>query len=136
MAGSRGYLMRIILVFCLVLACASTIRAATPTKSQQKAAPISLSIRTAGELGDACTTPPADRVSFARLSFCNGFAQGVLQTDSQNPNGAKICLPRPSPKRSETMKEFAGWVRADPSRKDELPSVAFLQFMAGRFPCT
>jgi hypothetical protein len=33
------------------------------------------------------------------------------------------------------MKEFASWVRADPSRKDELASVAFLQFMAGQFPC-
>ena len=33
------------------------------------------------------------------------------------------------------MKEFAGWVRADASRKDELASVAFLRFMAGRFPC-
>jgi hypothetical protein len=128
--------MRIVLVFCLSLACASTIRAATPTKPQQKAPPVSLSIRTAGELGDACTTRPTDRASFARLNFCNGFAQGVLQTDAQNPSGTKICLSRPSPKRSETMKEFASWVRADPSRKDELASVAFLQFMAGRFPCT
>ena len=31
-------------------------------------------------------------------------------------------MPNLSPKRSETMREFAGWVRADVSRKDEVAS--------------
>jgi hypothetical protein len=34
------------------------------------------------------------------------------------------------------MKEFSSWVRADASRKDDVASVAFFRFMAGRFPCT
>jgi hypothetical protein len=123
-----------ILVFCLTLACTSPIHAATPTKSPNPA-PVSVNIRTAGDLADACTVTPDSRASFAKLNFCNGFAQGVLQTDSQNSGGTKICIPNPSPKRSETMKEFASWVRADNSRKDQLASVAFLRFMAGRFPC-
>ena len=127
--------MRFILVFCLVLVSASPIHAAAPTKSP-KPPPISLNIRTAVELADACTVTPTSQASFARLNFCDGFAQGVLQTDRQNPNGTKICMPTPSPKRSVTMKEFASWVRADVSRKDEVASVAFLQFMAERFPCT
>jgi hypothetical protein len=59
-----------------------------------------------------------------------------LQTNAQNSNGTKICMPSPSPKRSDTMKEFAVWVRSDPSRRVELASVGFLRFMAGRFPCT
>jgi hypothetical protein len=33
------------------------------------------------------------------------------------------------------MKEFASWVRANAARKDEVANVAFLRFMAGRFPC-
>ena len=127
--------MRFILVFCLVLVFASLILSAAPTKSP-KPPPISLNIRTAVKLADACTVTPTSQASFARLNFCNGFAQGVLQTDRQNPNGTKICMPTPSPKRSVTMKEFASWVRADASRKDEVTSVAFLRFMAGRFPCT
>ena len=127
--------MRFILVFCLVLVSASPIHAAAPTKSP-KPSPISLNIRTAGELANACTVTPTSQASFAQLNFCNGFAQGVLQADGQNPSGTKICFPRPSPKRSVTMKEFASWVRADVSRKDEVASVAFLRFMAGRFPCT
>ena len=126
--------MRIILIFCLTVICVSSVHAAAPTKSP-KAAPVNVNIRTAGDLADACTVTPNSRTSFARLNFCNGFAQGVLQTERQNPSGTKICVPSPSPKRSETMKEFASWVRADASRRDGVASVAFLQFMAGRFPC-
>ena len=104
--------------------------------TQMKAAPLNINIRTAGDLADACTVRPTSQTSLARLNFCNGFAQGILQTNSQNGGGTKICIPSPSPKRSETMKEFATWVRADPPRKDEVASVAFLRFMAGRFRCT
>ena len=129
--------MRIVLVVCLIVVGISPTRAAAPTRAvKAPPAPVSINIRTAGDLADACTTRPADRVSFARLNFRNGFAQGVLQMDRQSPSGTKICLPDPSPKRSQTMREFAGWVRADVSRKDEVASVAFLRFMAGRFPCT
>ena len=136
MTSPQGAPVRFTLVLCLItLVCASPINAAAPTKSP-KAPPLSLNIRTAGELADACTVTPTTQASFASLNFCNGFAQGVLQTYRQNPSGTKICIPSPSPKRSETMKEFASWVRAEPSRKDELASVAFLRFMAGRFPCT
>ena len=127
--------MRTLLVFCLTLACAAPLRAAAPAMSSQPPS-LSLNVRTAGDLADACTVTPTSKASFASLNFCNGFAQGILQTNTQNSNGTKICIPNPSPRRSETMKEFAGWVRADVSRKDELASVAFLRFMAGRFPCT
>lgn len=118
--------MRFILLFGLVVC-----GAAAPTKAPPS---VSLSIKTAGDLADACTLSPKSKIEFARVNFCNGFAQGVLQTNSQNP-GIKICLPNPAPKRSDTMKEFAAWVRADAARKDALASVGFLRYMAGRFPC-
>jgi hypothetical protein len=126
--------MRFILIFCLAVVFGSPTHAAAPAKAPRPA-PVNLNIRTAGDLADACTVSPTSQTSLARLNFCNGFSQGTIQTNTQNPSGTKICIPSPSPKRSETMKEFAGWVRADASRKDELASVAFLRFMAGRFPC-
>jgi hypothetical protein len=132
--GNEEGTMRIILIFCLTLFFVSSAHAAAPTKAP-KAPPVNVNIRTAGDLADACTAIPTSQTSLARLNFCNGFAQGVLQTERQNPSGTKICIPSPSPKRSETMKEFASWVRADASRRDDVASVAFLQFMAGRFPC-
>jgi hypothetical protein len=126
--------MRFVLIFFLTVVFASLTYAAAPTKPPTST-PVSINIRTAGDLADACTLSPTSKISFARLNFCNGFAQGIIQTNSQDQNGTKICIPSPSPRRSETMKEFASWVRADASRKDELASVAFLRFMAGRFPC-
>ena len=138
LADSRGYGMRSFLMACMFSAaapCAWPAQAAAPS-TQTKAAPVNITIRTAGDFADACTVRPTNETSFARLNFCNGFAQGTLQTNSQNGNGTRICIPSPSPKRSETMKEFASWVHADVSRKDEVASVAFLRFMAGRFRCT
>ena len=125
---------RLILVCCVAMSCISPARAALPSTSP-RATPVSINVKTAGDLAYACTVKPANRTDFARLNFCNGFAQGVLQTNQQSQNGTKICIPNPSPKRSDTMAEFARWVRADASRKDDLASTAFLQFMAGRFPC-
>jgi Rap1a immunity proteins len=124
----------IVCMFCAAVPCALPARAAGPS-TPTKGAPLSINIRTAGDLADACTVRPTNQSTYARLNFCNGFAQGILQTNSQNDSGTRICIPSPSPKRSETMKEFASWVRADPSRKDEVASVAFLRFMAGRFRC-
>ncbi len=126
--------MRFVLVFCLILAAASLAQAAAPVQAP-KPPPVSLNIRTGGDMAEACTVTPTNQASFGRLNFCNGLAQGILQTNAQNPNGTKICIPNPSPKRSETMKEFAVWVRTDMPRRVELASVAFLRFMAGRFPC-
>jgi hypothetical protein len=73
---------------------------AAPATAAPKAAPVSVNVRAAGDLADACTVKPANRADFARLSFCNGFAQGVLQTNQQSQNGTKICIPSLSPKRS------------------------------------
>jgi hypothetical protein len=127
--------MRRAAIFCAVACCLSAAHAAPHAPPGKSSEPTSLSIKTANDLADACTLTPNSKASFARLTFCTGFAQGVLQTNGQNPNGTKVCMPDPSPKRSETMKEFANWVRADMTRRVELASAAFIRFMAGRFPC-
>ena len=96
--------------------------------AQTKSAPPSVNIRTAGDMAASCnaTASPANA---ARINFCYGFAQGVLQTAQD-----KVCLPKPAPKRSETLKEFLPWV-TQKGKKDELASTAFLQYMSERFPC-
>ena len=80
----------------------------------------SLNIRTAEDLAVACAARPTTPSNAAMLNFCNGFAQGVVQTESQNPGGSKICFPKPAPKRSETMAEYAKWVSADAARKTDV----------------
>jgi hypothetical protein len=96
---------------------------------------VNFTIRTAGDLAGLCTTPPTNGANAARLNFCNGFAQGILETARQNPASPKVCFPSPAPKRSETMKEFVTWVQADAARKGQEVSTAFLNFMSNRFPC-
>src|ERR1700759_4913552 len=100
-----------------------------------KAPPVNINIRTAGDLAVACSAKPVSPGNAALLNFCNGFAQGVVQTERLNPGGSKICLPTPAPKRSDTMKEFVTWVTADAARKQESASAGFLRFMAERYPC-
>ena len=131
----RGVLMPIILIFLLVGVAWPTQAAGQQPTSPPRSPPPSINIRTSGDLAEACTVAPTSKASFARLNFCNGFAQGVLQTNSANSDGTKICMPNPAPKRGDTMKEFANWVRTDAPRRVEVASVGFLRFMANRFPC-
>ena len=100
-----------------------------------KAPPVSLNIRTAGDLALACSAKPVSPGNAALLNFCNGFAQRVVQTERLNPSGSKICLPTPAPRRSQTMKEFVTWVMADPARQKEVASTSFIGFMSERYPC-
>ena len=100
-----------------------------------KAPPVSINIRTAGDLAVACSAKPVGPGNAALLNFCNGFAQGVVQTERLNAGGSKICLPTPAPKRSATMKEFVAWVMADPTRQKEGASAGFIRFMSERYPC-
>jgi Rap1a immunity proteins len=103
--------------------------------AQPKAPPVSMNIRTAGDLAVACSARPVSPGNAALLNFCNGFAQGVVQTERLNPEGSKICLPTPAPKRSETMKEFVTWVTADATRKKEDASAGLIRFMSERYSC-
>ena len=121
--------MRPIIILALTLAVPAV--AAPPPK----APPVNINIRTAGDLAVACSAKPASPGNAALLNFCNGFAQGVVQTERLNSGGSKICLPTPAPKRSETMKQFVTWVMADTARKEEGASASFIRFMSERYPC-
>ena len=89
----------------------------------------SLNIRTAEDLAVACAARPTTPSNAAMLNFCNGFAQGVVQSESQNPGGSKICFPKPAPKRGETMAEYAKWVSADAARKTDVASVSLIRLL-------
>jgi hypothetical protein len=121
--------MRLIIILALTWVVPAV--AATPPK----APPVNINIRTAGDLALACSAKPASPANAALLNFCNGFAQGVVQTERLNPGDSKICLPTPAPKRSETMKQFVTWVMADTARKEEGASAGFIRFMSEQYPC-
>jgi hypothetical protein len=101
-----------------------TVNAAPTPKSPI----ISLNIRSAEDLAVACSGRPTTPSNAALLNFCNGFAQGVVQSESQNAGGSKICFPKPAPKRSETMAAFAAWMSADAARKTAVASTSLIRF--------
>jgi hypothetical protein len=97
---------------------------------------ITLHARTAGELADLCGVAPKETAADAKINYCHGFAQGVIDMERKRPGDTKpFCIPTPSPSRSATMTEFAAWVRSIPDRRGMPATDGLLKFMAERFPC-
>jgi hypothetical protein len=79
--------MRFILVFCLTLTVASPIHVATPTKPPS----VSLDVRNAGELADACTATTSNQADFAWLKFLQRLCSGRPTNGSPKPDGMILC---------------------------------------------
>ena len=99
------------------------------------AQPINLQARTAGDLAALCATDPGSPGGDAKINFCHGFAQGAVD-DRIHAEGPKLfCFPNPTPPRSATLREFVGWVRANPSNRDMPVLDGLFKFLGERFPC-
>src|SRR5665213_2274116 len=81
-----------------------------------RAQQVSLHVRTAGDLAEICTANPREPGGPARLNYCSGFAQGAVDVELRHAGGTKPFCIAPGTKREVTLHEFAGWVRAVPSR--------------------
>jgi hypothetical protein len=92
--------------------------------------------RTAGELAELCAAKPGDSLGDAKINFCHGYAQGVIQDEIRRGGEKKaFCLPTPSPSRTTTMSEFVAWVRALPEHKTPPAVEGLIQFLGERYPC-
>ena len=82
------------------------------------AQPITLHVRTAGDLAELCGANPREPAADAKINYCHGFAQGVVDLELQHTGDKKLfCFPSPSPSRSATLGEFVEWVRALPEHR-------------------
>jgi hypothetical protein len=99
------------------------------------AQPISLHIRTAGDMADMCSADPRSPTGPARLNYCSGFAQGAVDVRLRVAGDKKPFCITPGTKREVTLREFAGWVKAAPSRRSDDALNALFRFLAERFPC-
>jgi hypothetical protein len=102
----------------------------------EAAQPIALRARTAGDLAELCGANPKEPGADARINYCHGFAQGVVDLELQHTADKKpFCFPTPAPSRSATLGEFVSWVRALPEHRT-LPAIdGLFKFLAERFPC-
>jgi hypothetical protein len=97
---------------------------------------INLRVETSGDLAELCGANPKEAAADAKINFCHGFAQGVLDVERKYAGDKKkFCFPSKPPTRTETMGEFANWVRALPAHKTLGPVDGLFQFLGERFPC-
>ena len=102
----------------------------------QAAQPISLRVRTASDLAELCGANPKDAAADAKINYCHGFAQGVVDLELQHTADKKpFCFPSPAPSRSATLNEFVNWVRSLPEHRSLPATDGLFKFLAERFPC-
>jgi hypothetical protein len=100
------------------------------------AQPVTLRARTAGELAELCGANPREPAADAKINYCHGFAQGVVDLELQHTADKKsFCFPSPAPSRSETLNEFVNWVKAMPEHRSLPATDGLFKFLAERFPC-
>ena len=98
--------------------------------------PISLHARTAGELAELCGANHREPGSDAKINYCHGFVQGVLDVELMKAGDKKpFCFPSPAPSRDATLSQFVDWVRASAAHRSEGPVDGLMQYLAERYPC-
>jgi hypothetical protein len=92
--------------------------------------------RTARDLAELCAANPREAAGDARINFCHGYAQAVVDAARQQPGEKRgFCIPQPPPRRNQTLADFVSWVRASSDHERLRPAQGLLQFLGERFPC-
>ncbi len=65
---------------------------------------VSLHVRTAGDLAEMCSAIPRDLIGAARLNYCNGFAQGVIDLDLRHSATRPFCFPSDTQARGDNAR--------------------------------
>jgi len=99
------------------------------------AQPISLHVRTAGDLAELCAAPPNAPGTDAKLNYCDGFAQGAVDVQLRHAGDKKPFCVTPGTSRRATMVQFSEWVRALPAHRGLEATDGLFQYLGERFPC-
>jgi hypothetical protein len=117
----------------LLAAAAVSLPLALPSAAQAQRA-IDLHVRSAGDLAELCSVSPREAGGDAKINYCHGFAQGVVDAELARAGDHRpFCFPSPAPSRSATLHQFADWVR-DGHRNDGAVE-GLMHFLAQRYPC-
>ena len=117
------------------LTLAAVLAVAAPIGMGYAAQPISLHVRTAGDLAELCAAPLNSPGADAKLNYCDGFAQGAVDVDMEHATDKKpFCFP-PGTSRRATMVQFSEWVRALPAHRSLPATGGLFQFLGERYPC-
>jgi hypothetical protein len=108
----------------------------TAPLAAQAAQTINLQAKTSNDLAELCGANPKEPAADAKINFCHGFAQGVIDMEIRRGGEKKtFCFASPTPTRTATMTEFTNWVRSLPAHRTLGSIDGLLQFLGQRFPC-
>ncbi len=97
--------------------------------------PIDLHVRTAGDLAELCGANPKEPGADAKINYCHGFAQGVVDVEQMKAGDKKpFCFPSPAPTRAATLAQFVAWAH-DSAHRSEGAVDGLMHFLAERYPC-
>ena len=111
--------------------------AATLTATAHAVPPDQYRIRNAGELVKVCSVPASDPEHATALAFCHGVLAGAYgyYDAATQPADRFVCLPDPSPKRSQVASDFVAWANARPQLMSEGAIDTLFRFAGEKFPC-
>jgi hypothetical protein len=95
-------------------------------------------LRNAADLVGLCLADPAEPLGNAALNFCQGFVTATFRVlmDVQAALPAPlICLPVPSPNRSDAIAAFSLWAKSASARMASPAEDALLAFLTAQYPC-
>jgi hypothetical protein len=126
--SSGGLAMRYTLVIAAALLSASAHAAAPPDHFR---------VRTAGDLAKVCSTPSSDPDAVSAIAFCHGVLTGAYgYFEAATPAADRfVCVPNPSPTRSQVANGFVAWLKARPNLANDGAIDALFRYAAEAFPC-
>jgi Rap1a immunity proteins len=96
-------------------------------------------VRNTQDFVELCTTPESDPMHAAALGFCYGFGLGAFhyyRASTAGPEGRPfICLPEPTPSRTEALQMFLSWVRQNPQHMNEPAVDTLFRWLKAVWPC-
>jgi len=96
------------------------------------------SLRTAADLVDICTLDQSHPDHVAARAFCYGFFEGGTHYDnaiSASPTYKKISCSPPETTRTEAVKVFVAYVRANPQYASKTPIDTIFRSLVAKWPC-
>jgi hypothetical protein len=101
--------------------------------------PENFQVKTTTDLVALCSTDPSASDYPQTIAFCHGYAVGAFAYYSAaaaaDPALRFICLPNPSPARSQAIVDFIGWTRTHPNEMAAPAIDSVFRYLGERYPC-
>jgi Rap1a immunity proteins len=96
-------------------------------------------LRNTQDFVELCTVKDGDPLRDAAIGFCHGYGLGAFhyyQAQHSGPDSKPfICLPNPSPTRTEGLQMFLAWARDNPQHMNEPAVESIFRFLKATWPC-